>query len=123
MSTYELERRAAGDELVHLEVSGELDLTNAREFELRLEESAPVEARLVLDMSRVSFIDSAALHVLFRVARRRGPARLGIVVPPASPIARTLTIVGLERVATTGASFEALRAPGDGETGDRQESG
>ena len=114
MSSYELEVRAGeGNELVQVDVSGELDLTNARELELRLDEVAPADVRLVVDISHVSFIDSAALHVLFKLARRRGPTRLAIVVEPTSQVASTLAIVGLDSVATLCSSLEALPPPGN----------
>lgn len=105
MSSYELRVRAEdgkedGHEHVRVDLSGELDLTNARELELRLDEAAPADVALVLDLTRVSFIDSAALHVLFKLARRRGPERLAIVIEPTSWVARTLAIAGLESVAT-----------------------
>ena len=58
-----------------MEVAGELDLTNARDMEERLEAVAVANGQaLVLDLNRLVFIDSAALHVLFRTARRLGRA-------------------------------------------------
>jgi anti-anti-sigma factor len=97
MSTYELElddTAAAG--LVVASLSGELDLTNARELEERLEAAAPEDVLLVVDLNRVVFIDSAALHVLFKLARQRGRERLKLVVEPTAAIVRTLDIVGMK---------------------------
>jgi anti-sigma B factor antagonist len=98
MSTYELElddTAAAG--VVVASLSGELDLTNARELEERLEAAAPAEeVLLVVDLNRVVFIDSAALHVLFKLARQRGRERLKLVVDPTAAIVRTLDIVGMK---------------------------
>lgn len=109
-SSYELEQKEAGvDTLVHLEVGGQLDLTNAVELEERLAElSATDGTRLVLDLNRVVFVDSAALHVLFRIARRLGRERFGIVLDPATAIGRTVEIVGLSKVVTLAGSAEAL---------------
>lgn len=95
MSAYELEVLGATPETVHVALAGELDLTNARELEERLTESAGNGAEFVLDVNRVVFIDSAALHVLFRLARRLEPGALTLVVEPAAPVARTLEIVGV----------------------------
>lgn len=97
MSTYELElddRSAAG--VVVASLSGELDLTNARELEERLEAAAPPDTLLVVDLNRVVFIDSAALHVLFKLALERGRERVSLVVEPTAPIVRTLDIVGMK---------------------------
>lgn len=101
MTQYELEQREAdakGFSLV--ELAGELDLTNAREVETRLDEIVDNGSGLVLDLNRVTFVDSAALHMLFRLARRFGEdKRLRIVLEPTALVARTLTIVGLDDVA------------------------
>ena len=62
---------------------------------------------LVLDLNRVVFIDSAALHVLFRTARR---SRTGIVLSQTAPVARTVEIVGLADAAVVGESLTAVLA-------------
>lgn len=101
MTPYELEVGGPeSDGFTVVELAGELDLTNAAEVERRLEQIAGT-AGLVLDLNRVSFVDSAALHMLFRIARRLGTEqRFGIVVEPTALVARTLTIVGMDEVAT-----------------------
>jgi anti-anti-sigma factor len=88
-------------------LSGELDLTNAEDVEDRLGD--PSDDRVVLDLTRVTFLDSAALHMIFRLARRQSPAQpLGICIDPGAPIARTLAIVGLHEVATVRPRLEEL---------------
>jgi anti-sigma B factor antagonist len=101
MTSYELEQRPTDDpDLVFVDVTGELDLTNAHELEERLEAfTAANGARLVLDLNRVLFIDSAALHVLFRTARRLGRDQFSLVLEPTAAVARTLDIVGISEVA------------------------
>jgi anti-anti-sigma factor len=97
MSTYELEVDDSGaPDTVVASLSGELDLTNAVELEEQLRDAAPDESILVLDVSRVVFIDSAVLHILFRLARMRGEGRLVLVLEPSSPIARVLDIVAMK---------------------------
>jgi anti-anti-sigma factor len=115
MSSYGIETREESDDgeaLVYL--TGELDLTNARELEVRLDEVAPADRRLVLDLNGVSFLDSAALHVLFKLARARGPESVVFVVDPAAHVASTVAIVGLPQVATVAASVEATDSPTTG---------
>ena len=111
MTSYELEQRPTNDpQLVLVEVTGELDLTNAHEVEERLEALTLANgARLVLDLNRVLFIDSAALHVLFRTARRLGRERFSVVVEPTAAVARTLDIVGISEVATLSPSLTDAR--------------
>lgn len=115
MTPYELEVVESDREgMTLLELRGELDLTNASDVEREvtglaevtdLAESPP---RLVLDLNRVAFIDSAALHMLFRLARRFDGKRLGIVLEPGALVARTLAIVGLGEVATIGSTVDEL---------------
>jgi anti-anti-sigma factor len=112
MATYELAQGESGDPtVVVLEVGGELDLTNSREVEERLKGLFGTNGSyLILDLNRVVFIDSAALHVLFRTARRLGKERFGVAVEPTAPIAQTLAIVGISDVATVAASTDDLLA-------------
>ena len=78
MPSFELDPQETEDpDVRHVCISGELDLTNARELEDRVAALAAEERSVVvLDLNRVVFIDSAALHVLFRTART---GRIGIV--------------------------------------------
>lgn len=100
VTEYELEvRESSTPGVVFVETIGELDLTNAADFEQRLEDASTGGATLVLDLNHVTFIDSAALHVLFRAVGRLGHGHFGIVLDPTAAIARTLDIVGLGDVA------------------------
>jgi anti-anti-sigma regulatory factor len=60
----------------------------------------------------VVFIDSAALHVLVRTARKLGRERFGIVLEPGAAVARTLSIVGISEVATISDSPERREPAG-----------
>jgi anti-anti-sigma factor len=111
VTAYQLEPQATEDErYILVSVGGELDLTNARDFEARLETLARNESGLLLDLRRVAFIDSAAVHVLFKLAHRLGKERFGLVFEPESAITRTLEVVGMHDVATTGGSVDELAA-------------
>jgi anti-anti-sigma factor len=111
MTPYELECRDRGEHgVVIADISGELDLTNARELEERLAEVAPGGLRLVLDLNRVIFVDSAALHALFRTAERLGSGRFGVALGPGAALMRTLTIVGLADTIPVRASAEQVVA-------------
>ena len=108
MSSYEIERRG-DDDVVHVQLRGELDLTNARDLELRLDEAAPADTRVSVDLNGISFLDSAALHVLFKLARRRGRDGVVFVINPEAHVASTIAIVGLAEVATVAASPDGLQ--------------
>ncbi len=109
VTPYEFEvGEPSGDGLTVVKLGGELDLTNAPEVDERLE-GLGLEDALVLDLNDVGFVDSAALHMLFRVARRcGGQERLHVVLEPDAPIARTIEIVGLKAVATVRSSIDEL---------------
>jgi anti-anti-sigma factor len=106
---YDFERdETIADNVVVVALSGELDLTNARELEERLDDSAATEALLVVDLNRVVFIDSAALHVLFKLARQRGRERLALLLAPDAAVARVLEIVGMKDAARLVTSLDDL---------------
>lgn len=109
VSSFELERVDAGEPgSACVRVAGEVDLSNATELAEQLGD-VPDTQKLVVDLNRVVFIDSAALHVLFDVARRRGRGRLAFVIEPSAPIATTVAIVELHRAAPVAASLDEAR--------------
>jgi anti-anti-sigma factor len=113
VTSYELEvRETALGEIAFAEIAGELDLTNAEELARRLDELAADADCVVLDLDRLQFLDSAALHVLFILARRlEGEGkRLGVVLDSASPVAKTISIVSFEEVATVRSSLDDVLA-------------
>jgi anti-sigma B factor antagonist len=81
-----------------VELSGELDISSAASVESRLMELEKREPqRLILDLTRVSFIDSTGLSMIINAdgrARKRG-SRLTIVSGEGVP-RRILRTVGLE---------------------------
>ncbi len=110
MASFELEHVQEGDPGVAIvAIAGELDLSNADELVEELDAVAAGRP-LVLDLNRVLFIDSAALHRLFGVATERGFDRVALVAEPTAPVARTLDIVQFRRAATVVASVADARA-------------
>lgn len=97
-------RHADGVTIVSLE--GELDKLTTEAARAELERAAGSDAVLV-DLSSVEFLDSAGLHVLFRLARAtsRTGGRLAVVMPPASPL-RRLEITNVDEIAAVCASVD-----------------
>ena len=114
MSDYDLEIRDHAAGVVVASLAGELDLTNARELEERLDRAAASEAVLVIDMNRVVFIDSAALHVLFKLAKRRPKDQLVLLMEPNAAVSRTLDIVRMKDAVRIVASLHDLEQAGSG---------
>ena len=97
-------------ETVLARVSGEVDMTNATYVGDELRASVPNDvAALVVDLSETRYIDSAAIGLLFELARRlsRRRQRLRLVVPEASPLVRVLQIT---EVHTAAEVFDTLDA-------------
>jgi anti-anti-sigma factor len=84
-----------------VEVVGELDLATVAHWEATVGRAARGADVVVLDVSRVEFLDSAGVHALFRMlttlqARQK---RLVIVAPPDGRVRRLLEILDLPSLA------------------------
>ncbi|WP_433603921.1 STAS domain-containing protein [Dactylosporangium sp. CA-139114] len=83
----------AVDGVARLSAVGEIDLTNAAEFATRLRDAlGDGSARLLVDLTRVEYLDSAALATLFAHAER-----LDIRISPLNEA--LLTFSGLDQLA------------------------
>jgi anti-anti-sigma factor len=98
-----------------LELSGELDLTNARSVDEAL---AGTAARAVIvDLSALGFIDSTGMRTIDRAHRRfaSGGRILLIVAAEGSTAGWTFRIAGFERGLVLGSREEAERQIGESE--------
>jgi len=94
-------------------LSGEIDLSNATEITDALLGGVPNEALgLVIDLSGVSYLDSAGVRMLAELDHRLGwrAQALRIVAPEESRSRRVLAIAGLERVLSLATSVETARS-------------
>jgi anti-anti-sigma factor len=98
-----------------LKPAGEIDLGSSRALAAQLAELAGDPAGdAVLDLSRVTFMDSVGLGVVVKAANRfsRQGKRLHIVAPD-GPVRRLIELAGLDRRLRVAHSFEqALGAAG-----------
>jgi anti-sigma B factor antagonist len=86
-----------GDAVV-VSLAGELDLYNAEAVRaVLLEECARKPERVVVDLSRVDFIDSTALGVLIEARSKLENHRGFLLASPAAETRRALEISGLDR--------------------------
>ena len=90
-------RYASGDQPPVVSVAGDIDLANVEEFETAMTKASNGSPVLTVDLTEVSYCDSAAVRALFSVAAN---AQLTMVVKPTGHIATLLGISGLDRVAT-----------------------
>ncbi len=95
----EIEER---DGIVIAQVTGELDIAGASSTGEAIGEAMPAAARaLVVDLSRLEFIDSSGIAMLFGLARRLGGHRrqLRVVARAGEPVQRVLELVEFDRAA------------------------
>ncbi len=83
-------------------VEGELDMTNISYVRDELTRSIPNEVDgMVVDLGGTAYLDSAAIELLFEMARRLGRRRqrLRIAMPADSPLRRVLELTDVRAVA------------------------
>ena len=78
-------------------VSGDIDLANVDEFQDAMTTAGSGSSALTVDLTGVSYCDSAAVRALFSLA---AGTSLTMIVRPSGHIATLLGISGLDRVAT-----------------------
>jgi anti-sigma B factor antagonist len=99
--------------LVVAQLAGEVDMTNAAYVREELTAAVPNGARgLVVELSGTTYLDSAAIELLFELSRRLARRRqvLRLVLPEDSPLRRLLTLTDVESVAELYASLADARA-------------
>jgi anti-anti-sigma factor len=99
----ELARVVAGtsDGAPLVRVSGEIDLSNAAEVRDSIAAAASEAASVVtVDLSDVTYMDSAGISMIFRLAERLRYSRqeLRLVVPQDAPIRAVLRLTRLDQV-------------------------
>ncbi len=105
-----------GDSLIAA-IHGEVDIGNVGTIETAITNAIDHgETRHVIDLTPTTFLDSAAIRLLFTLATmfRTRRQQLHIVVPDGSPVARVLTLTAVHEVIPTFGSLDrALTAPVD----------
>ena len=92
---------------------GEVDMTNAPYVREELTAAVPNEAKaLVVDLEGTTYLDSAAIELLFELSRRLGRRRqeLRLVLQADSPLRRLLTLTDVGSVAELHEDLAAARA-------------
>lgn len=90
-----VERRG---EATIVELQGELDLYNSQLVRSALEQAANAgAARVVVDLARVTFVDSTAMGVLIEGRARLDDRGAFVLAAPAMETRRALEVSGLDR--------------------------
>jgi len=80
---------------------GEIDMSNARELASEIEGAIPNGAlRIDIDLTEITYLDSAGVQLLFVLADRLGVRRheLRVIVPRDSPVRAVLELTSLPKL-------------------------
>lgn len=88
---------AADEQPAVVVASGDIDLANVTQFSDVMSAAAAASSALTVDLSEVTYCDSAAVRALFGAA---AVTELTMIVSDTGPIKTLLGISGLDRVAT-----------------------
>jgi anti-sigma B factor antagonist len=114
LARVEIDRR--GDVAIAI-IHGEVDIGNVHDVETAITDAIDHgETRHVIDLSPTTFLDSAAIRLLFTLATmfRTRRQQLHIVVPDGSPVAKVLTLTAVQEVIPIFGTLDgALSAPVD----------
>lgn len=108
--------RRAGSSVA--QVKGEIDASNTEWLGARVRALLTNQSdALVVDLSATTYLDSAGIALLFRLAAelRLHQQRLYVVVGAGSPIARMIRLTGLDTTVPTRETLEAALAELDAE--------
>jgi anti-sigma B factor antagonist len=94
---------ASGDQPPVVTATGDIDLANVNEFSDVMAKAAVSTDVITVDLSGVSYCDSAAVRALFSVA---AGTKLNLVIRSSGPIKTLLSVSGLDRVANVTAAEE-----------------
>lgn len=109
-----------GSDVWIVSLLGEHDLSNASELQDRLRDVHTHGTRVVLDLSRASFIDSTVIHCIANEAgkaARKPTSDLAVVAPTGSQPHKLLELVHLTTVRVTHTRDDALKAVTGGVNG------
>ena len=102
-----------------LRISGEIDISNAREVLATIQAAVPHGAQaIVVDLEETTYLDSSGVHLLVVLADRLRTRRqeLSLVVPPEAPIRALLEVAGVPKLIPMHDRLDVERAerPGGG---------
>ena len=105
------------DDVPVARLHGEIDASNVDDIGARLRSIVSNRSTaLVVDLTGVSYLDSAGINLMFRLAEelRGHQQRMALVVREGSPIARMISLTGLDTAVPTRAALEEALAAARG---------
>ena len=124
--------RQAPQECTIVQICGELDVSTSADLRERLLAvlNRCTLSRLILDLSKLKFMDSSGVAVLVNTERRASLlGRTVVLVAPQRPVLRVLQICGIDHFLPifddidTAAAWPRIDLPGPVQSGDAPEAG
>lgn len=97
--TFNVEMQSDADDVLTVVLDGELDMADAEWVEESLAAAAPHHRRVVIELDKLSFIDSSGIRALLTLRQRADVAGLKIVFrKPSEAVLRALSAAGLTEI-------------------------
>ena len=92
-------------------ICGEIDLSNAEDIGLQLNDASQRYADLIVDLSAVTYIDSQGARILQHLANRHsyGALRVTLLAPTSSIARKLLSITAIDQTVEVFDSLEATK--------------
>ena len=110
--TIDVERQGSGISIVAL--AGELDLATMPKLEERLLEELRAHGGVILDLTRLKFIDSSGIGLLIKAHRAADGGKLQTVVTRGSQVERVFNLAWIDRALPVSEDRAAAIAALDG---------
>jgi anti-anti-sigma factor len=81
-----------------LRLIGELDMSNTEHLDRALARALSLGGEVILDMSRLDFIDSSGLHVIIRHAVAMDEGSVIVLRDPSVTVRKILEVTGADRL-------------------------
>jgi anti-anti-sigma factor len=79
-----------------VEIAGEIDLSNVETIEKQVRDAFVEDHRLTVDVSRLVYIDSAGLNMLYRLVSSLGaPGEVAVLAPEGCRARRVIELAGM----------------------------
>lgn len=82
---------------VRLALQGELDLSNAATVEASLDAAIDAEKKVLIDLARLEFLDSAGLALIVRTLQRSDAERFSFLPSRSLEVCRLLALTGVDK--------------------------
>jgi anti-sigma B factor antagonist len=116
VSTFSVRSYALSEKALVIDLAGELDISSVADLEKELNEGNGAPPVVILDLSRLDFIDSTGLRSILRVeSKMNSVGKRVVLVPGPESVKRVFRLTGLdERLEFVSEPSEVIKESGFG---------